>query len=192
MDNLPSIPEAIGLIVLSFFGIVISQKLKLRLSSFGIVGIVAGLYFIIANLWFGVSSIFAPLPTPTPLPAYTTRPIPTSITRPISTSDPCLRWDQITVNMIGKTVCVRGIVKNLIQENLTRMEFSDKPNTFFLYSIYEIYDPTTGKTLGSGTCVRVTDIIRVQDGVPYMNMDDLIEGNEYKNMGFSHNPSDCQ
>lgn len=130
----------------------------------------------------------APIPNPTLTPTYIVRHAPTSTPRPFPTSNPCLRWDQITVGMKGKTLCVRGIVLNLNQSNeaSTRYEFSNKPNTFFLYSkYYEIYDPATGKTLGPGTCMEVTGLIQVISSVPYMDITN-IKG------AFSFDPSDCQ
>jgi predicted nucleic acid-binding Zn ribbon protein len=102
----------------------------------------------------------------------------------------CIRWDYVTVRMDGQTECVYGLLKNL---NRTRYEFSDAPNTFFLYSKYEIADPDNGKTLAPGSCVRVTATIHVQQNVPYINVDELLEGRRYgNNFQFSYSPSDCQ
>ncbi len=105
-----------------------------------------------------------------------------------SLSSPCIRWNQVTVGMNGQTVCVYGIIKSL---NGTRYKFSDSPNTFFLYSVYEIQSTVTGKTLAPGECVRLTDTIRIEQDVPYMNVDDLLQNRLYQNFQSSDNLADC-
>mgnify|MGYP005818505701 CR=1 FL=1 len=109
----------------------------------------------------------------------------------------CYRWDAITPAMKGQTVCVRGIIASLGQSRQvgTRYQFSDQPNTFFVFSAYmEIYDPATGGTLGPGTCIELTRPVRVQSGIPYMSLDD--EGSRIpgpvKDMHFYDEPSACQ
>ena len=74
----------------------------------------------------------------------------------------------------------------------TRYKFSDQPNTFFLYSEYEIYNPADGKTLAPGTCVKITSIIHNQQDVPYMDVDELISGKNFNNFLFSYDAADCQ
>ena len=100
----------------------------------------------------------------------------------------CLRWDQVTVDMNGQTKCVYGIIKSL---SGTRYNFSDSPNTFFLYSEYEIQSTVTGKTLAPGECVRLTDAIRIEKDVPYIDADDLIKNHIYQNFKSSDNTTDC-
>jgi hypothetical protein len=76
----------------------------------------------------------------------------------------------------------------------TRYSFSDKPNTFFLYSAYwEIINPVTGKTLGPGTCVEVTATLEVQSDTPFMNIDKLLEGagEDIEGFFFYDDPAAC-
>jgi hypothetical protein len=90
---------------------------------------------------------------------------------------------------------MRGVITNFIQTRKvgTRYEFSEGPNRFFLISAgWEIIDPKSGKTLGPGTCIQVNDVVRVQSGVPYMNLDDQIHGGVFAETLFSFNPADCQ
>ena len=146
---------------------------------------------------FGWHSLDTVPPAPTFIP--TARPLPTARPTPYAppnTAAPsCYHWNQITAYMQGRTVCVLGLITNLNRSNQawTRYEFSDRPNTFFLYGAgMEVYDPATGKTLGPGTCVQLTAVIRVQDSVPYINLDDLKSGQRFHDFYYSFNPSDCQ
>ena len=66
---------------------------------------------------------------------------------PRSTPDPCLRWDQVSVYMKGRILCVKGIIQSLSRSRntWTRYQFSSQPNTFFIYSVNrEYYDPVHG------------------------------------------------
>jgi hypothetical protein len=120
------------------------------------------------------------------------------LTRAAATSNAlpsCYRWDQITTSMKGQKICVRGMIYNFIQTRKvgTRYEFTDKPNSFFVYSaLWEIYNTNTGKTLGPGTCLEVTDIVRVQSGVPYMDLDQSISGNVFTDLKVYPDASACQ
>ena len=106
----------------------------------------------------------------------------------------CHHPDQITADMVGQTVCVRGIIKNFVQTRTvgTRYSFSDKANTFFLYDqYYEIIDPNTGKTLAPGTCVELHGTLRAQSSVPYIDLQDLLVGKEFHGFSFYNDSSAC-
>ena len=105
----------------------------------------------------------------------------------------CYHAEQITASMIGQSVCVRGVIKNLSQGSAaTRYTFSDQPNMFFLYDqVYEVIDPNTGKTLGPGTCVEVHGTIKNISGVPYINIEDLLVGKTYHGFYFYQDPASC-
>jgi hypothetical protein len=105
--------------------------------------------------------------TATPKPAAT------------ATSDPCLSWEAVTADMNGEVICVRGLITNFTQSRQvgTRYSFSDKPNSFFMFSnLWEITNSSTGKTVGAGTCVEVTGVIELQGDIPFIHIDDLITG----------------
>jgi len=120
------------------------------------------------------------LPTQTLIPASptaTSTSIPTQlpVDTPTATSEPCYRWDQVTKEMTGQTVCVYGVITDFIQTYgaATRYRFSSKPNTFFLFGKnFEVFDPKTGKTIAPGTCVMVTATLRF-NGAPYIDLGDL-------------------
>jgi hypothetical protein len=121
---------------------------------------------------------------------------PTEPPAPAATEDPCIRWDKVTPAMKGEKVCMRGLITEFNQTPKvgTRYQFSDKRGTFFLFSAkYEITNPNTGKTIGPSTCVQVTGKIQVQDSVPFINLDDLIEGvgQEVGGFLFYNDPSAC-
>jgi hypothetical protein len=115
-----------------------------------------------------------PASTATAAPTQTRRPTPTS--PPSPTPDPCMRWDQVTADMQGETVCLKGVVSELTQSRQvgSRYQFGDQPNGLFLYSkFWELVNSRTGKTLGPGTCVVVIGTIQVQAGIPFINIDEL-------------------
>jgi len=116
-----------------------------------------------------------PVP-PTPLTTFTFVPLPTStrIAQPTRTAQPantptektpsCYRWDQITKSMAGRVVCVYGIAYS--HQGQSRIDFSPKPNTFFLIDTVYYYPE-----LESGTCVVAEEMVQVYDGkIPYMTI----------------------
>ena len=120
---------------------------------------------------------------------------PTDIPAPTDTPDPCLRWDEVTANMQGQKVCVRGLITGFSRGRSfgTRYEFSDKPSTFFVFSAkYEVTDPSTGKTIAPGTCVEITDTVRTQGAVPYFDIDKSIAGKQFTGFVFYKDASVCQ
>jgi len=154
-----------------------------------------------------ISSVFlclgsAVIPAASPA-TVTATPAPTEVVYqmtdtpvPANTPDPCLHWDEVTAAMKGQTVCMRGVITGFIQTRKvgTRYEFSKTPNTFFIFSsLWEVYDMATGKTVGPGTCVEVTDVVRIQSGVPFMDIDQSIGSNkEFTGFRTYKDPSICQ
>jgi len=87
---MPNILEAIGLIVVSFLGMLVAEKARLRrLQGAGVLGILYGLYSIVANIWIAISSIFTPVVSisPTVIPTQYLPP-PTFAPTPISSPAP--------------------------------------------------------------------------------------------------------
>jgi hypothetical protein len=110
-------------------------------------------------------------------PAVTSTPISTQppVATPTATSEPCYRWDQVTKEMTGQTVCVYGVITDFTQAPgaATRYKFSNEPDTFFLFGKnFEIFNTKTGKTVAPGTCIRVTATLRFNGG-PYIDLGDL-------------------
>lgn len=111
----------------------------------------------------------------TPIAAAT----PTIAEAPAAEADSCLGPDAVTPEMNGELICVRGLITDFAQSAQvgTRYSFSDQPNSFFMFSnLWEITNSSTGKTVGVGTCVEVTGVVELQDGIPFMPIDDLITG----------------
>jgi len=137
-----------------------------------------------------------PASTATESPASTEVAVqPTDIPAPTDTPDPCLHWDEVTAAMNGQKVCVRGVITGFSQGRSvgTRYEFSKKPSTFFVFSAkWEVTDPNTGKTIAPGTCVEITDVVRIQAGVPYFDIDQSIAGKQFTGFVFYKNASVCQ
>jgi hypothetical protein len=165
--------------------------------------ILAAMSIIVLSTVFLCLGIAAILATQTaPAPSVTASPAPTAVIDqptavpvPTGTTDPCVRWDEVTVAMNGQKVCVRGVITGFSQGRSvgTRYEFSDKPRTFFIFSaLWEVIDPNTGKTIAPGTCVEVTDVVRMQSGVPYFDIDQSISGKQFTGFVFYQDSSACQ
>jgi hypothetical protein len=137
-----------------------------------------------------------PASAATEIPAATEVAVqPTDIPAPTDTPDPCVHWDEVTADMQGQKVCVRGLITGFSQGRSvgTRYEFSDKPSTFFVFSAkWEVTDPSTGKTIAPGTCVEITDTVRNQGGVPYFDIDQSIAGNQFTGFVFYKDGSVCK
>lgn len=137
-----------------------------------ILGILLSLPFFV----FGKTSIFTspivgpPLtPTHVPIPTFTpskggVNMFGNNLPTPSSS---CLHWDEIDSSMLGKETCVFGVVTFIDSTNdySTRIEFSDKPNTFFLLSSqYKFPD------LRVGDCVQAKEVVLSFEDTLYMNI----------------------
>jgi len=122
--------------------------------------------------------------TATNIPTATNTPIPTLEITPTVTPNPCLLWDQVTSEMAGQTVCVRGIIRVIdvtrgngkrevngvyVNNNQTHWDFTDNRTGFFSVSIYRGWHTVTGKDMAVGDCVAITGVIQVlPNGRPYI------------------------
>lgn len=103
-----------------------------------------------------------------PLPVVTTTPRPTNTARPQNTPTEkqadCYRWDEITLQMAGQTVCVYGVAYS--HQGQSRIDFSPARNTFFLIdSVYYYPD------LEEGSCVVAKEEVEVFDHkIPFMTI----------------------
>lgn len=138
---------------------------------------------------FNYASTATLIPTRTPRPTYT--PHPNILTQEaegiagwqtavaeangIATSQGCIKWDQVSAQMAGKTVCAYGVIYEVYRTNdsFTRVKFSSQPNTFFMHSTNFYYtDPDTGKEMGAGDCIQNTATIELYSGIPNMKITD--------------------
>ncbi len=104
-----------------------------------------------------------------------TTPTPTLIpSTPTVTPNPCLRWDQITLGMVGQTICVRGIIRNItlyVQAKRwqSHWDFTDNRTGFFATSSYLGWHTITGKDMSVGDCVAITGKIQIlSNSRPYI------------------------
>lgn len=114
------------------------------------------------------TSTNAPVPTATipPLPTDTARPTP--LPGPTDTPEPpsCYKWDQVTRSMAGDFVCVYGTAYSHVGQS--RIDFSPKPNTFFVIDPVYYYPE-----LSAGSCVVVKGVIEVfSGGIPFITVRD--------------------
>ena len=107
-------------------------------------------------------------PRPTDPPQPTDTPEPTI--PPPTETPPCLKWDQITIDMVGEVVCVYGIAYS--HQGQSRIDFSPEKNSFFLIDTVYYYP-----NLSEGVCVVAEEEVEVFDHkIPFMT----INGNLYK------------
>lgn len=173
---MPNILEAIGIIFISILGLILAENIRWRRAQgAGIVGILYGIYLILANIWVGVSTIFSPLPTSTLPPTPTRIPNSISLTRAagIQTGETCTHWSEINQQNKGEKICIYGTIYQIYstKETYTRIKFTDERNSFFLYSInYEFFDKTTGEILTAGDCITFTGTVASIEHIPYMDI----------------------
>jgi len=104
-------------------------------------------------------------------PTSTPRPHATSTSSSSNQGSNCYHWSQISKNMEGRKVCVYGNVYSISQSGSTstRIEFSSKPNTFFVYSVNYIFPDLRG-----GDCIAADAVVQVWDGqIPFMALEDM-------------------
>jgi hypothetical protein len=85
----------------------------------------------------------------------------------------CLNWTQITLDMHGRPVCVYGTIARIssTDEVKTRFDFSQEPNTFFIFSATMQYrNPQTQRSYQVGECVRAEGEVGVYDEIPFINL----------------------
>ena len=121
-------------------------------------------------------SMFACAPAPTPkivvvtvvvqptmpLETATSTVTATLVPSPTITPNPCLRWDQVTIDMKGSVVCVRGIIRKIeLTRTGSHWDFTDNRTGFFATSQYAGWHTVTGKDMGVGDCVAITGKIQI-------------------------------
>ena len=108
--------------------------------------------------------------TSKPVPTETISPTATITPTATATPNPCIRWDKVTLNMKGQTVCVRGIIRQIdLTSSGSHWDFTDDRTGFFAVSQYGGWHPITGKDMAVGDCVAITGVIQVlSNGRPYI------------------------
>jgi hypothetical protein len=106
---------------------------------------------------------------PTTQPVTDT-PIPTLVLTPTATPNPCLLWNQVTIDMVGQTSCVRGIILHIdVTRTGSHWDFTNDRTGFFATSSYDGWHPITGKDMSVGDCVAITGVIQVlSNSRPYI------------------------
>lgn len=144
------------------------------------------IFSVVIFIWFVAATLSTPTTsavhrTPTLIPPKLPTAKPFSLTKiaenmqrnsqPAQTS--CLLWSQVTPQMAGQTLCVYGTIYQITssRETYSRYEFSPKRNTFFMYNISGyFYHTDTGKDVVAGECISDTEVLKLIDGVPYIDV----------------------
>jgi hypothetical protein len=113
-----------------------------------------------------IAQIKTPLP-PKPIPS------PTKISKNslISPKSGCVNWSEVTSSQINQVLCVFGTVYEISYTNqiATRIDFTSKPNSFFIYDSNYVYPD-----LKKGDCVLVEERLQLfNNQIPYMSISDL-------------------
>lgn len=95
----------------------------------------------------------------------------------------CFHWSEITPAMQGEQVCVFGIITSFYPttETSMRINFTEKPNSFFVYDLKFIYPD-----LEPGWCILIEGKVELTKNIPFISITQGLQG------GFPPNPSDCQ
>jgi hypothetical protein len=147
-------------------------------------GIACILLMLACSIFSGTTPAAEPVDQPTkveqvPMPSNTPRsinsPEPVDTPEPEPTEAPetpsCHRWDEITLDMAGETVCVYG--KAYSHQGKSRIDFSPEKNTFFLIDPVYYYPD-----MAAGVCVVAEEKVEVFDKkIPFMT---IHEGKLYK------------
>lgn len=138
--------------------------------------------------------------TNTPAATSTVLQTPTIEPTATATPNPCLLWSQVTSDMNGQIICVRGIIQGIeivdlggkyesngttFQNVQVRWDFSANRKGFFTLSQFRGWHPETGKSIAIGDCVALTSEIKaLPDGKTYIywgtkSTMKVISGNTY-------------
>jgi len=103
-----------------------------------------------------------PLPSPTPTEVPPTVPVETE--PPTEETPSCYKWDQITIDMAGETVCVYGTAYS--HAGQSRIDFSPEKNSFFLIDATYYYPE-----LSEGVCIVAEEKVEIFDNkIPFMTL----------------------
>jgi hypothetical protein len=105
-----------------------------------------------------------PLANDASLPTETAQPTGASLPTSTPESPSCVKWDQITLDMVGQVVCVYGVAYS--HQGQSRIDFSPEKDSFFLIDM-EYYYPE----LTEGSCVVAKQVVEVYDSrIPFMTL----------------------
>ncbi|MEN6482569.1 MAG: J domain-containing protein [Anaerolineaceae bacterium] len=96
--------------------------------------------------------------------------LPPKIATPTKTRSNCIKWTKVTVDMVGKKVCVYGNVYDIYntQDEATRIRFSAQADTFFLSDTNYTYPD-----LRTGECVVADETVEKYGNILYMSISGL-------------------
>jgi hypothetical protein len=109
-----------------------------------------------------------PVASNTPRSIKSPEPVNTPEPKPTDTPEmpSCYRWDEITLEMAGETVCVYG--KAYSHQGQSRIDFSPEKNTFFMIDPVYYYPD-----MSEGTCVVAEQKVEIFDKkIPFMTIKD--------------------
>ncbi len=150
-----------------------SSRLWVFLAGAATMVFLAGFLAVMINISKNPSpaSTYKPITTPYPFDQVT------QVYGLLPDSHVCYYWSQITSDMQGRKLCVRGIAVSIYDDQgRTHITFSDMPGNFYLDSpdfVFYTFVNNTRHELSPGDCVEAEDIVKVWDGVPYMQVDKL-------------------
>lgn len=109
-------------------------------------------------------------------PTNTSRPRPTStpeeVIKDAQNLSNCIRWTQISLDVVGEKVCVYGKVRHIIystKQNGNLIKFSNPSKTFSLYNEKNLYP-----SLKINDCIAAEEVLQLSDDqIPYMVISEL-------------------
>jgi hypothetical protein len=162
--------ESIGLIALGVLSFFIFARARGRLAAipFALLGL--GIWYLIANVIYGIASIPSIVSPPTSLPttAIPTR-YPTQHPLPPPTrasSNDCILWSSVTTSHVGSTLCVFGFIVRIEDTYAWIVRFRPERSHFYFVSASVWYPD-----IRVGDCVAARGKIELSaEQVPYLNI----------------------
>lgn len=164
---------ALGLIVSGSLLLSLAKRARQRwMQATSPLILLAGVYLLLTNPWFGLSRFFtvSPASIPVALPLITSTAPPQPATVVATLYHACLRWDQVRPDMNGQQVCVYGVVKDYSENAKTRLTnlYFRSANEFFFVSTYRWKESYDGKCIVANGKVQLNTY-----KTPYIKIDEI-------------------
>ncbi len=150
-------------------------------------------FFLLAYGWIKDTILFPIMYAAAPTSTNTPFPLRSSTNTPVKTPTPntsislafpeCFHWSEVVASMKGQDICVFGVVNSFYptNETSTRINFSDEPNTFFVFDVKYIYPDVE-----PGWCILINGKVELSQNTPFIK---ITEG---MYAGVPPKPSDCE